>query len=164
MISQFSNMTSSLNIFDVVLFLSSSLVTGPSSMLISSLVQELDNFFLEGIDQKSSNRKYPCLRFAQYLKTGASKEYQIWHKRFWWNVTECCWCLQMAQKRNTWLKYVNDKKKVIDLPTVLLFLLDRVQFSGFIIMKPLHITPADSLAIFQKYKQRDCMKKVHVEV
>ena len=70
----------------------------------------------------------------------------------------------MAQKRNTWLKYVNDKKKVIDLPTVLLFLLDRVQFSGFIIMKPLHITPADSLAIFQKYKQRDCMKKVHVEV
>ena len=41
MTSQFSNMTLSLNFFDVVLFLLSSLVTGPSFMSISSLVLEL---------------------------------------------------------------------------------------------------------------------------
>ena len=40
------------------------------------------------------------------------------------------------------------------LYTVFLFLLDGVQFSGFIIMRPLHCTPADALAIFQKYKQK----------
>ena len=36
--------------------------------------------FLEGIGQKSENQKYPRLRFAQYLETGASYGYQIWHK------------------------------------------------------------------------------------
>ena len=30
--------------------------------------------------QKSGNRKYPHLSFAQYLETGASKGYQIWQK------------------------------------------------------------------------------------
>ena len=34
-------------------------------------------FFSDGIDQKSGNRKYPRLSFAQYLETGASKEDQI---------------------------------------------------------------------------------------
>ena len=42
--SQFSDMTSSSNFFDVVLFLLSSLVTGPSFMSISSLVLELWQF------------------------------------------------------------------------------------------------------------------------
>ena len=41
MTSQFLDMTLSSNLFDVALFLLSSLVTGPSFMLISSLVQEL---------------------------------------------------------------------------------------------------------------------------
>ena len=34
------------------------------------------------IDQKSGNQKCSRLSFAQYLETGASKEYQIWHERF----------------------------------------------------------------------------------
>ena len=41
MTSQFFEMTLSSNFFDVVLFLLPSLVSGPSFMLISSLVQEL---------------------------------------------------------------------------------------------------------------------------
>ena len=44
MMSQFSKMTSSSKFFDVVLFLLSSLVTGPSFMWISSLVLELSQF------------------------------------------------------------------------------------------------------------------------
>ena len=44
MTSQFSDMTSTPNIFDVVLFLLSSLVTGPGFMSISSLVLELWQF------------------------------------------------------------------------------------------------------------------------
>ena len=44
MTSQFSDMTSSSIFFDVVLFLLSSLVTGPSFMSISSLVLELWQF------------------------------------------------------------------------------------------------------------------------
>ena len=43
--SQICDMTSSSNFFDVVLFLLSILVTGPSFMSISSLVQELWQFF-----------------------------------------------------------------------------------------------------------------------
>ena len=42
--SQFADITSSSNFFDVVLFLLSSLVTGPSFMSISSLVLELWQF------------------------------------------------------------------------------------------------------------------------
>ena len=44
MTSQFSEMTSSSNFFEVVLFLLSILVTGPSFMSISSLVLELWQF------------------------------------------------------------------------------------------------------------------------
>ena len=44
MTSQFFEMTSVSNIFDAVLFLLSSLVTGPSLISISSLVQELWQF------------------------------------------------------------------------------------------------------------------------
>ena len=33
-----------------------------------------------GIDQKSRNRKYPCLSFAQDLEKGASYGYQTWHE------------------------------------------------------------------------------------
>ena len=66
MASQFPNMTSTWDFFDVVLFLLSSLVTGPIFMPIS-----LDNFLLSGIDQKSDNRKYPRLSFSQYLGTSS---------------------------------------------------------------------------------------------
>ena len=81
MTSQFSDMTLLSNFFDAVLFLLSSLITRSSLMSILSLVLELWQFFLSGIDQKSGNRKYPRLSFAQYLETGASKEYQMWHER-----------------------------------------------------------------------------------
>ena len=33
-----------------------------------------DNFPLQGMDQKSGNRKYPRLSFSQYLETGVSKD------------------------------------------------------------------------------------------
>ena len=56
------------------------------------------------------------------------------------------------------------RKKTIDLNTVLLSLLDGEQFTSFIIMKPLYYTPADVFSIFPKYKQKHCMKKVHVQV
>ena len=44
MTSQFADITSSLNFFDVVFFLFSSLVTGPGFLSISSLVPELWQF------------------------------------------------------------------------------------------------------------------------
>ena len=75
---------------DFVLFLSSNLVTGPSFMLISSVVQELWQFTFIRIDQKSRNGKYPRLSFAQYLKTGVSWGYQNWYRCLSWNVTKCC--------------------------------------------------------------------------
>ena len=43
---------------------------------------------------------------------------------------------------------------------MLLFLLDRVQINGFIIMKPLYYTSADVLA--QKYKQKTLYENMHV--
>ena len=61
MTSQFTDMTPSSNIFHVVLFLLSGLVTGPSFISISLLVLELWQFSFIRIDQKSGNRKYPCL-------------------------------------------------------------------------------------------------------
>ena len=72
MASQFSEMTSSSVFFDVVLFLLLSLVTGQSFMSISYWFWGYDNLLLQGIDQKSGNRKYHRLSFAQYLETGAS--------------------------------------------------------------------------------------------
>ena len=72
MTSQIPDMTSSSIFFDVVLFLLSSLVTGPSFMSISPLVRNCDNIVLKGIDQKSENRKYPRLSFAQYVETETS--------------------------------------------------------------------------------------------
>ena len=49
MTSQFPDMMSSSEFFDVVLFLLSNLVTGSSFMSISSLVLELWQFFYEGL-------------------------------------------------------------------------------------------------------------------
>ena len=77
MASQFSDMTSLSNIFDIFLFLLSSLVTGPQvSCQYHHWFSSYGNFLLEGIDQKSRNQKYPCLSFAQYLETGVSYGYQ----------------------------------------------------------------------------------------
>ena len=67
---------------DIFLFFLSNLVTGPSFMSMSSLVLDLWQFLLKGIDQKSRNLKYPRLNFDQYLEITASYEYQVWHKCF----------------------------------------------------------------------------------
>ena len=56
-----AEMTSSPKFFDIVLFLLSSLVTGPSFMPISPVVLELKQFSFLRIDQKSGNRKYSRL-------------------------------------------------------------------------------------------------------
>ena len=55
MASQFSGMRSLSKFFDIVLFLLSSLVTGPNFISILSLVLELWLFLLKAIDQKSGN-------------------------------------------------------------------------------------------------------------
>ena len=52
-------MTLSSNIFDGILFLLSTLVTGPSFMSVSSLVLELWHFSVIRVDQKSRNRNAP---------------------------------------------------------------------------------------------------------
>ena len=57
---------------DVVLFLLSGLVTGPSFMSVSSLVLELWQLSFIRDDYKSENREYSRLRFAQYLGTEES--------------------------------------------------------------------------------------------
>ena len=60
MTSQFDNITSSSNIFEVVVFLLSSLVTGPSFITGSGI------FYC---DQKWRNQKSFCLSFLQYPET-----------------------------------------------------------------------------------------------
>ena len=71
MASQFADMKSSSTLFDAILLLLSSLVTGPGFMSISSLVLELRQFYLPGSKQKSRNPKYPRLSLVQNLETGA---------------------------------------------------------------------------------------------
>ena len=61
-------MASSSKVFDVVLFFLASLVTGP---ITGSGIMTIFFDFLT-IDQKSVNRKYRRLSFAQYLEIGAS--------------------------------------------------------------------------------------------
>ena len=78
MTSKFSEMTSFSAFirlfiyFDIVLFRLSSLVTGPSFIITSSGVMTIINLLWQEIDQKSGNRKYPRLSFAQYLETGVN--------------------------------------------------------------------------------------------
>ena len=66
--------------FDVALFLLSSLVTGPCFMSISSLVLELSQFSFIKDWPEIQKLKISHLSFAQYLETGASYGYVIWHK------------------------------------------------------------------------------------
>ena len=62
MTSQFVDMTSWLNFFDVVLFRLSNLVTGPSFMAISSLVLELWQFFYKELTRNPEIRNTPVWR------------------------------------------------------------------------------------------------------
>ena len=70
--SGIADMTSSSSFFDVVVFLLSSLGTGPYFKSISLLILELGPFSFIRVDQKSGSWKYPRLSFAQHLETGES--------------------------------------------------------------------------------------------
>ena len=74
MISRFSDMTSSSNFFDAVLFLLSCLVTGPSVMSISSLVLQLWQFFFIRDWPEIRSHKYPCLSFANIWRLGPVRD------------------------------------------------------------------------------------------
>ena len=94
MTSQFSDMTSTSNFFDVVLFLLSSLVTGPSFMLISSLVLELWQF--------SFIRDWPEIWKSEIPPSEFCPISGDWVKLWIPNLTrmsliECYWMLQISR-------------------------------------------------------------------
>ena len=94
MTSQFSDMTSSSIFFDVVLFLLSSLVTGPSFMSISSLVLELWQF--------SFIRDWPEIRKSEIPLPEFCPISRDWGKLWVPNLArmsliECYWMLQNSR-------------------------------------------------------------------
>ena len=94
MTSQFSDMTSTSNFFDVVLFLLSSLVTGPSFMSISSLVLELWQF--------SFIRDWPEIRKSEIPPSEFCPISGDWGKLWVPNLArmsliECYWMLQNSR-------------------------------------------------------------------
>ena len=93
MTSQFSDMTSSSIFFDVVLFLLSSLVTGPSFMSILSLVWNYDNFFYKGLTRNSEIEIPPsefCPISADWGK--------LWIPNLaWMSLIERYWMLQNSR-------------------------------------------------------------------
>ena len=94
MTSQFSDMMSSSNFFDVVLFLLSSLVTGPSFMSISSLVLELWQF--------SFIRDWPEIRKSEIPPSGFCPISGDWCELWITNLArmsliECYWMLQNSR-------------------------------------------------------------------
>ena len=94
MTSQFLDMTSSSNVFDVVLFLLSSLVTCPSFMSISSLVLELWQF--------SFIRDWPEIRKSKIPPSEFCPISGDWGE-LWvpglarMSLMECYWMLQNAR-------------------------------------------------------------------
>ena len=90
MTSQFSDMTSSSIFFEVVLFLLSSLGTGPSFMSISSLVLELWQFYFI--------RDWPKIQKSEILPSGfcpiSGDGGELWipnlARMSLKNITECC--------------------------------------------------------------------------
>ena len=94
MTSQFSDMTSTSNFFDVVLFLLSSLVTGPSFMSITSLVLELWQF--------SFIRDWPEIRKSEIPPSEFCQKSRDWGK-LWvpklaqMCLTKCYWLLKNSR-------------------------------------------------------------------
>ena len=91
MTSQFSDMTSTSNFFDVALFFLSSLVTGPSFVSISSLVLELWQF--------SFIRDWPEIRKSEIPPSEFCPISGDWGKlwipnKAWISLIECYWILQ----------------------------------------------------------------------
>ena len=94
MTSQFSDMTSTSNFFDVILFLLSSLVTGPSFMSISSLVLELWQF--------SFIRDWPEIRKSEIPPSEFCPISGDWDELWIANLArmsliECYWMLQNSR-------------------------------------------------------------------
>ena len=65
--------------FEILLFLLTRLVTGPSFNIIT-VSGIITISFYEGLI-RNTETVYPCLSFAQYPETALSREYQIWHER-----------------------------------------------------------------------------------
>ena len=94
MTSQFSDMTSTSNFFDVVLFLLSSLVTGPSFMSISSLVLELWQFSFIRDWPEILKSEIPLSEF--FSKSGDWGE--LWIPNLaQMSLIECYWMLQNSR-------------------------------------------------------------------
>ena len=94
MTSQFADIASSSKFFDVVLFLLSSLVTGPSFMSISSLVQELWQFLFI--------RDWPEIRKSEIPPSEFCPISEEWSKLEIPNLTQrslmkCYWMLKIAR-------------------------------------------------------------------
>ena len=94
MTSQFFDITSTSNFFDVVLFLLSSLVTGPSFMSISSLVLELWQF--------SFIRDWPEIRKSEIPPSEFCPISGDWGELWipnlaWMSLIECYWMLQNSR-------------------------------------------------------------------
>ena len=94
MTSQFSNMVSTSNFFDVVLFLLSSLITGPSFMSISSRVLELWQFSFIKDWPEIRKSKIPPSVFGQI-----SGDYgKLWIPNLaQMSLIECYWMLQNSR-------------------------------------------------------------------
>ena len=78
MLSQFADMTLLSNFFDVVFFLFSSLVTGPSFMSISSLAREFLQFFFKR--DWSEIQKLDILPSEFCPISGDNLGLPVWHK------------------------------------------------------------------------------------
>ena len=94
MTSQFSDMTSTSNFFDVVLFLLSSLVTGPSFMSILSLVLELWQFSFIRDWPETRKSEIPTSEF--FPISGDWGELWISHLARM-SLIECYWMLQNSR-------------------------------------------------------------------
>ena len=94
MTSQFSDMTSTSNFFDVVLFLLSSLVTGPSFMSISSLVLELWQFSFIKDWPEIRKLEIPPSEFCPISGDWG----ELWIPNLaWMSLIECYWMLQNSR-------------------------------------------------------------------
>ena len=94
MTSQFANMTSSSNFFDVVLFLLSSLVIGPTVMSISSPVLELRQFSFIWDWLEIRKSEIPPSEFCQI--PGDWDELEIPNSAGM-SIMKCYWMLQNAR-------------------------------------------------------------------
>ena len=92
--SQFADMTSSSNFFDVVVFFLSSLVTGPSFMSTSLLILELWQFFFMRDWTKIRKSEIPPSEFCQISGNRGKLGITYLARMF---LMKCYWMLQNAR-------------------------------------------------------------------